>query len=148
MNAIRRWLPLAALLFTLLPEKSHAAGVRLGLGADYWARGYAHGLFSLTLAVDAPLARSISIGGRFGAMVSSGPSTVGVPIDLVLRAIVGGRVYLEGLVGPWIIFRNVDPLVAHAAFGFGLRARDFTFGLEVGYAHPSPLIGLRLGFVI
>lgn len=146
----RRWgLALAACLGLFgagfASEAEAATGVRLGLGADYWVQRT--GLFNLTFAVDGQLARSLSVGGRFGAMVSSGPAYVGVPVDLLLRATVGGdRVYLEGLVGPWFLFNSAYPLRMHAGFGFGLQASAVTLGLEVAWLDPDPMVGLRLGF--
>ncbi len=121
-----------------------SASVELGLGADYWT-GPQSGEFQLTLAVDTPLARHLTIGGRFGAMVITAPNEFGVPVDFRLRVHVQ-RVYFEGLVGPWFLFDEPDPVRAHVAFGFGLFARGITFGLEVGYLEPSTLIGLRLAF--
>jgi hypothetical protein len=124
------------------------AEVRLGLGADY--QFYRRGLIDLTLAVDGALARHIRVGGRFGALLASGGPEVGAPIDLDVRAVVGGgRVYLEGLVGPWLMFGPSDYLFhLHGAFGFGLQSSSFEFGIEVGYLDPSPIVGLRLGFRI
>ena len=138
--------PVAAALLFLVPS-SALAEVRLGLGADY--QFHHRGLIDLTLAVDGQLARHIHVGGRFGALLASGPE-VGAPIDLDVRAILGnGRVYLEGLVGPWLMFGQNDYLFhLHGAFGFGLRASSFEFGVEVGYLDPSPIVGLRLGFRI
>lgn len=123
-----------------------AASTELGLGADYWVdpRG---GEFQLTLAVDAPLARALTVGGRFGAMVITAPNDFGVPLDFRLRAKVQ-RVYLEGLVGPWILFGERSPVRAHVAFGFGILAPGLTFGFEVGWLDPSTLVGLRLAFRI
>lgn len=121
-----------------------AASVELGLGADYWVepRG---GEFQLTLAVDAPLARALTIGGRFGALVLTSPNQFGVPVDLRLRVRLQ-RVYLEGLVGPWFLFDQPSPVKAHVGFGFGLLASGLTFGLEVGWLDPSTIVGLRLAF--
>lgn len=123
-----------------------SASVELGLGADYWT-GPQSGEFQLTLAVDTPLARHLTIGGRFGAMVLTAPNEFGVPVDFRLRVHVQ-RVYFEGLVGPWFLFDEPDPVRAHVAFGFGLLARGITFGLEVGWLDPSTLVGLRLAFRI
>ena len=121
-----------------------AASVELGLGADYWVdpRG---GAFQLTLAVETPLARALTIGGRFGALVLTSPNQFGVPVDLRLRVRVQ-RVYFDGLVGPWCLFGERNPVRAHVAFGFGLLAAGITFGLEVGWLDPSTLLGIRLGF--
>lgn len=121
-----------------------AASVELGLGADYWVAPEGGG-FQLTLAVDTPLARALTIGGRFGALVLTSPNQFGVPVDLRLRVRVQ-RVYFEGLVGPWFLFDEPDPVRAHVAFGFGLLASGVLFGLEVGWLDPSTIIGLRLAF--
>ncbi len=123
-----------------------AASVELGLGADYWVTPE-DGAFQLTLAVDTPLAKALTIGGRFGAMVLTSPNEFGVPVDLRLRVKLH-RIYIDGLVGPWFLFGETNPVRAHVAFGFGLLASGLTFGLEVGWLDPSTLIGLRLGFRI
>ncbi|HSD18928.1 MAG TPA: hypothetical protein VLC54_02745 [Anaeromyxobacter sp.] len=121
-----------------------AASAALGLGADYLLDPEV-GEFQLTLAVATPLARHVSVGARFGAMLLSGPSRVGVPIDAKLRVRVD-RLYVEGLAGPWIVFDDDDALKLHAAIGFGLVSRSVSFGLEVGYLDPTAMIGVRLAF--
>ncbi len=123
-----------------------SAAVELGLGADYWVEPQS-GEFQLTLAVDTPLARHLTIGGRFGAMVITAPNEFGVPVDFRFRVHVQ-RIYFDGLVGPWFIFDEPRPVRTHVAFGFGLLARGITFGLEVGWLDPSTLVGLRLAFRI
>jgi hypothetical protein len=123
-----------------------AASVELGLGADYWIEP-ADGAFQLTLAADTPLARALTVGGRFGVLFLSSAPAVGVPIDLRLRVHLQ-RLYMEGLVGPWFLFDRPDPVRAHVAFGFGILARGVTFGVEVGWLDPSTLVGIRLGFRI
>ncbi|MFL5319288.1 MAG: hypothetical protein ACJ790_06490 [Myxococcaceae bacterium] len=145
MKTLLRAVPVAVLL-TLLPSTA-LAEVRLGLGADY--QFYRRGLINLTLAVDGALARHIRVGGRFGALLANGPE-VGAPIDLDVRAVLGnGKVYLEGLVGPWLMFGQSDYLFhLHGAFGFGLQSSSFEFGVEVGWLDPSAIVGLRLGFRI
>ncbi|MBX5484672.1 MAG: hypothetical protein IRZ16_22850 [Myxococcaceae bacterium] len=144
-----RILPLAALAICALPRFAEAAAqVRLGLGADYHVYPR-RGLLNLTLAVDGPIARHLRVGGRFGALATSSPTEFGAPLDFDLRAhLAGGRVYLEGLVGPWLMFGGGDFLRLHAALGFGLQTSGLTFGLEVGYLDPGPIAGLRLGFRI
>jgi hypothetical protein len=134
---------LAAAL-ALVWSRPAAASVALGLGADYLVDP-SQGAFQLTLAADTPLARHLSVGARFGAMLVSGPSRLGVPIDARLR-IHMERVYLEGLVGPWIVTKE-DPAVRfHGAVGFGVVSRGLQLGLEVGYLDPSAMIGVRLAF--
>ena len=66
--------------------------------------------------------------------------------DPEIFATLARRVYVEGLVGPWILLDRGDALRGHAAFGFGLLGRSMTLGLEVGYLDPSAMLGLRLGF--
>jgi hypothetical protein len=142
MKLVARAVTLSLFLVALGSSEAAAAGIRLGLGADYWVNHA--GLFNLTLAVDGALTRNISVGGRFGALIVGDSPTPGVPLDLVLRATVGGdRVYLEGMAGPWILFAN-DPVRAHAAFGFGLQGRSVAFGLELGWLSPRPILGVRL----
>ena len=81
-----------------------------------------------------------------------GPAT-GLPtrtgqedLDLVLHAGFS-RAYLEFLAGPWILFAH-DPVRAHIAAGFGLRARAVTVGLELGWLDPRAIIGLRVSFAL
>jgi hypothetical protein len=74
------------------------------------------------------------------------PSTLAIPIDLVLRADIARQFYIEGLVGPWIVIDRGETLRAHAAFGFGIKSGALSFGLEVGYASPEPILGVRLGY--
>lgn len=121
-----------------------AASTELGLGADYWVAPEGGG-FQLTLALDTHLAKALTIGGRFGALILTSPNEFGVPVDLRLRVRLQ-RFYIDGLVGPWFLFDEPDPVRAHVAFGFGLLASGFTFGLEVGWLDPSTLLGLRIAF--
>lgn len=141
MSRVRRVVLLGALIVALAPSTSRAA-VRLGLGADWWVDH--GGVFELTLGVSTPLARNISIGGRFGGLFTTTATTFGVPLDLQLRVNLG-RVYIEGLAGPWIFFGG-DVLRGHVGVGFGIHARAVTFGLELGYLSPSPHAGLRLSW--
>lgn len=136
-----------ALLCLSLPAQ---AGTVLDLGADYVLNG-GPGIFSLTLAADSPLTRSVYVGGRFGALVTTAPSSAGVPLDLYLRISPGrSGVYLQGLLGPWIFFSGGDTLRAHGAFGFGLATRSVEVGAEVGWLSglSQALLGVRLGFRI
>ncbi len=125
------------------PAKA-VAHLEAGLGASYWFDRT--GVFDLNLAVRGGIARHLSLGGRFGALIAT-PSTVGVPLDLQLRANVG-RAYLEGMAGPWILFGTGTPVRAHAAFGFGLLAGFVNLGLEVGWLQSAPMLGFRLAFPI
>ncbi len=126
----------------LAPKPAEATSLRLGLGADYWFEQ--SGLFELTLGVYQPVVRHFSIGGRFGAALVTSPSTAALPIDLVLR-FDASRFYLEGVVGPWILFTG-SAFRAHAGAGFGLQTRHVSVGLEVAYLDPNGIIGLRVAF--
>jgi len=128
----------------LAPAPAEAAtSLRLGLGADYWFIESA--TFQFNLGVETHLAGPLHIGGRFGVLLVTDANTLGVPIDLVLRANLARQFYIEGLVGPWLFFKG-DAFRAHGAFGFGIQGRELSFGLEVGYLAPEPTIGLRLGY--
>jgi hypothetical protein len=144
-----------ALLVTASPAEARRAGrrarthaastnVALGLGADYLVDPET-GEFQLTLAVETPIARGLTAGARFGALVTSDPTDVGAPIDFRLRLRSRG-LYLDGLVGPWLIFDSGDTLRFHAGFGFGILTGSMSLGLEVGYLDPTGMIGLRLAF--
>lgn len=124
--------------------KRAASGVALGLGADYLVDPEI-GELQLTLAIETPIARGLTAGARFGALVTSDPTRVGAPIDFRLR-LRAGRLYADGLVGPWLLFDSGDTLRLHAAFGFGILARSMSLGLEVGYLDPTSMIGLRMAF--
>lgn len=147
MNLLRPCLGgLLGLGLLLAPASSQAANadVRLGLGADYWIDSSA--AFNLTLGVTADVIGPIAIGGRFGAVLFTEGNTLGVPLDFTLRANVAkGRVYIEGLAGPWVFFEG-DTFRAHAAFGFGVQGKSVSLGLEVGYLDPDPIIGAKLGW--
>src|SRR5262245_61489125 len=101
LRTFRRFTAAAALCAALAAAPA-SAGVRLDLGADWsWAYG---GIFDLTLGVNGAIARHITVGGRFGGLVTAA-GVFGAPIDFELRANVGGgRVYLGGLIGPWLMF--------------------------------------------
>lgn len=124
--------------------KRATSGVALGLGADYLVDPEI-GELQLTLAIETPIARGLTAGARFGALVTSDPTRVGAPIDFRLR-LRAGRLYADGLVGPWLLFDSGDTLRLHAAFGFGILARSMSLGLEVGYLDPTSMIGLRMAF--
>src|SRR5574337_900986 len=101
---------------------------------------------STALGPEAHLVRHVTLGARFGAILLADPSRVGAALDGRLR-IRGSQVYAEGLVGPWLVFRDGgDRLRMHAAFGFGLLARSLSFGIEVGWLDPTSMIGVRLAF--
>jgi hypothetical protein len=133
----------AALLVAANPAAASPA-VELGVGAD-WLVSPGDGAFQLTLGGDSRLNPHLSWGGRVGLLVLTGPGRVGVPIDVRLRGHFG-RIYVEGLVGPWVVFNDQDALRFHAGIGFGLATRSFDVGLEVGYLDPTSMVGLRLAF--
>ncbi len=134
----------AATLAALAAARPAAAATSLGLGADYLVDPQS-GELQLTLAADTRLVRHATLGVRFGAMWLSDPGRFGVPIDGRLR-IRGDRLYAEGLVGPWLVFDSGDTVRLHAAFGFGLLTKSFTFGVEVGWMDPTSIVGVRLAF--
>ncbi|BDG01099.1 hypothetical protein [Anaeromyxobacter oryzae] len=143
MNSRRTMLGAAALAGLLWAAPARA-GTALGLGADYLLDPEV-GAFQATLAVESPLARHLTIGGRFGAMLLTDPGRLGIPIDLRLRLRTGG-VYLDGLIGPWIVLDDGDAVRFHAAAGFGVLGRSASFGLEVGVLNSTAMVGLRLAF--
>jgi len=136
----------AATLAALAAARPAAASTALGLGADYLVDP-SSGELQLTLAAETRLVKRATIGVRFGAMYLSDPGRFGVPIDGRLR-IRGDRFYAEGLVGPWLVFDDGDTVRLHAAFGFGLLTKSFSFGVEVGYMDPTSLVGVRIAFPI
>jgi hypothetical protein len=143
---VKRIALVAPLLLLALACPVHAAP-QLRLGGDYVLDG-GPGIFSLALGLDTPLARAISVGGRFGMLVSTSPTTAGVPLDVFLR-VHAGRFYFEGMGGPWIFFKG-DTVQGHAGFGFGIVTRTLEFGGEVGWlsGFSSATIGGRLAFRI
>ena len=120
------------------------SGVELGVGADLLLDPQ-RGAFELTLGGRTPLAQHLSVGGRVGLLLLSEPGRIGVPLDAALRAHFG-RVYLEGLVGPWLVAH--DGVRFHGALGFGLATRGVHVGLEVGWLDGTSLLGLRLALPI
>jgi hypothetical protein len=134
----------AATLAALAAARPAAASTSLGLGAD-WLVDPDSGELQLTLAADTRLAKSVTLGARFGMMYLAEPDRVGVPIDGRLR-IRSGRLYAEGLVGPWLVFDSGDTVRMHAAFGFGLLTKSLSFGLEVGWLDPTSMVGVRVAF--
>jgi hypothetical protein len=141
---MRLRLSLAALAMVPLAA---SAQVRLGVGGDYIFEN--QGAFELTLAVDGRLARRIAVEGRFGGLVTTSSPTLGVPLDFGLRVTPGGRTYFEALIGPWFFFNSGDAVRGHAAFGFGLEQRHFSFGLELGgLTGSNAMMGGRLAWRI
>ena len=144
---MRLRLLLAALAVLSLAPLAAPAQVRLGIGGDYIFNE--QGVFELTLAVEERLARHIAVEGRFGGLITTSSSTAGVPLDFGLRVTPAGRAYFEALVGPWFFFNGGDVVRGHAAFGFGLEQRNFSFGMEVGgLTGSNAMIGGRLAWRI
>ena len=126
-----------------LPAKA-ATPVSLRLGGDYLLDG-GPGIFSIAIGLEKALGSVVSVGGRFGAMLTTSPTTSGIPIDVFLRFRLG-RAYFEGLGGPWGFFEG-ETLRGHAAVGLGLLFRSFEFGTEVGFLSPDRAqVGARIGF--
>ncbi len=146
MRSLRSLLGAAVVLAALALPRPAAARAALGLGAD-WLVDPEAGELQLTLAAETRLARHATLGVRFGGMYLPDPDRFGVPIDGRLR-IRGSGLYAEGLVGPWIVFDDDDSLRLHAAFGFGLLTRSFSFGVEIGWLDPTSMIGVRVAFPI
>jgi hypothetical protein len=103
------------------------------------------GAFQVTLAGDNRIGQHLSWGGRIGLLLLTDPTRIGVPLDVRLRTHLG-VVYVEGLVGPWLIFRDNDPLRFHAGIGFGVATRHVSVGLEVSYLNPTSMAGVRVAF--
>jgi|GraSoi2013_100cm_1033763.scaffolds.fasta_scaffold66602_2 hypothetical protein len=142
---MRNYLLFLATAAALAAPRPCSAETRLGIGADYLTDN--NGILQLTLSGDTPLARAITVGGRVGALLESGPF-LGAPLDVFLRIHLG-RIYVDGLIGPWFFFAGPDAVRLHGGLGFGLLTRGFNFGLEVGGLSASGgLVGLRLAFRI
>jgi hypothetical protein len=123
---------------------ARASPLSLRLGGDALLNG-GPGVFSLGLAVESGLGRRVSVGARFGGMITTSPTSGGIPLDVFLRIRVN-RAYIEGVGGPWIFFSNGDVVRGHVAVGLGLLARDLEFGAEVGFVSPDwTQLGLRIG---
>jgi hypothetical protein len=144
MRLVRMVVFSLAALCALAWARPASASLALGLGADY-ITDPRDGAFQLTLAPETALARHLTLGARFGVLYVTDPGRLGIPADLRLR-VRFSRIYADGLVGPWIVFSDSDALKFHAAFGFGILTNSLSFGLEVGYLSPSPIIGLRIAF--
>ena len=141
---MRRMLPVAVCIAVVLALPAHASPVSLRLGADALLNG-GPGVFSLGLGVESWLGRRVSVGARFGGLITTSPTSGGIPLDVFLRIRVS-RAYIEGVGGPWIFFSNGDVFRGHAAVGLGLLARDLEFGAEVGFVSPDRTqLGVRIG---
>ena len=141
---MRRMLPVAVCVALGLAVPAHASPLSLRLGADALLNG-GPGVFSLGLGVESALGRRVSVGARFGGLITTSPTSGGVPLDVFLRIRVS-RAYIEGVGGPWIFFAGSDTFRGHAAVGLGLLARDVEFGAEIGFVSPDRTqLGLRIG---
>lgn len=132
----------ALALGALAPRPAHAVALSLGAGGHYWLAERA--VFHADVLVRQPLAGPLSVGGRFGVLLTASDVDLGIPIDLVLR-LDFGRVYVEAVGGPWI-FLEAGRVVPHVAGGFGLVAGNLTFGPEVGWLDPHAIVGARLTY--
>ncbi len=144
---VRTFLAAAFVLALALPARA-ASNVSLRLGGDYLLNG-GPGVFSLGLGLETWLGRRgiVSVGARFGGLLTTSPTTGGIPIDVFLRLRIN-RVYVEGVGGPWIFFDG-DTVRGHAAAGFGLMFRDFEFGGEFGFLSPDRTqLGVRIALRI
>lgn len=125
------------------PRPAHAEA-RLELGGAYWLdRG---GVFDVDLALTTPVARSISVGGRLGAVLTTDPTHGGIPLDLMVRIDVLRPVFFEVLGGPWLLFDSGETVRGHFAVAIGTSAGSVTFAAEVGYLDPAAVFGAKLGF--
>jgi hypothetical protein len=141
---MRRTIPVAVCVVLALAIPARASPLTLRLGADALLNG-GPGVFSLGLGVESALGRRVSVGARFGGLITTSPTSGGVPLDVFLRIRVS-RAYIEGVGGPWIIFTGPDTFRGHAAVGLGLLARDLEFGAEIGFVSPDRTqLGLRIG---
>ena len=141
---MRQMLPVAVCVALALALPARASPLSLRLGADALLNG-GPGVFSLGLGVESALGRRVSVGARFGGLITTSPTSGGVPLDVFLRIRVN-RAYFEGVGGPWIIFTGGDTVRGHAAVGLGLLARDLEFGAEIGFVSPDRTqLGLRVG---
>jgi hypothetical protein len=140
---------LLAGLVSSLATTAAAAEARLGFGADYIFND--RSAFQINLQGDLPLLVSahrrsdlvIALTGRAGALLTAAPTVGAMPIDAGLRLYLG-RVYLEGIGGPWIFFSG-DAIRGHAAAGLGVVTRSLDIGIELGaLSGSSGLIGARL----
>ena len=123
------------------------AELRLEAGGHYWVGR--SGLFEAGLAVETRMARALSVGGRFGGFVTTGPGSLGVPLDLTLRFhLARGQAWLAAYGGAFLDFGGGTWLRGHASVAFGLKSHGVLIGLEIGYLQPAPLMGLRFAWRI
>lgn len=134
--------------------------VLIGSGADAMLssdEGSDEVLFTFGLTIAGRPSPLLSVGTRLGLVsVTTDGGVLGLPLDLVLHTdIADGRVYIEALVGSWLVFGG-DPsttarcwsdspgVCGHAALGFGLQSRTAALGLELGYLDAFKFIQERV----
>jgi hypothetical protein len=132
-------------------QRVHRAGsathLELGVGADYIVDPEL-GELNLTVSIDRHLARGLSAGLRLGALVTGSPSRFGTPVDAYLRFRTHG-LYVQGLVGPWLVFASGDTVRFHGGVGLGFHlGGGVSAGVEVGFLDRSGIGGLRLAFAL
>lgn len=132
---------LAFALWTL-PSRSEAGTLRFGVGANYWfvEQLYMDG----TIGYEATLLPILSVGGRGGVLLVTGPARAGFESDLIVRIMPLPSFYIEGLAGPWFLINSGDTIRAHAAVGLGIQVGPIGFGVEAGYLSPDAILGARL----
>lgn len=162
LRVMKTMMLLASLLGALTTGDADAhAELRLGVGADFWAdRGPYYSLrgnwtdgrnqflIDVHLSIDGEVNEFLSLGARTGFFLAVPSITPGVPLDFEVRITPIRKLYIEALVGPWLLIDDPAPIRLHASFGFGYRGRGFQIGLEASYLAPSPMLGVRIGFPI
>jgi hypothetical protein len=134
----------AAAISTFSTSEAEATNVRLNVGAHYWM--VKSGLFDLSLTVDYPLASILSAGIRFGVALTSAGPDLGIPVDLLVRIRVTAPIFIDLTGGPWFFFDGRDAIAGHFGFGLGIQSGSISFGPEISYLEPDPMIGARLSF--
>lgn len=137
---------LVLLLALAAPARAEAVNLKIGLGANYWLAKA--GVFNIDLAITVPLASVIAVGGRAGIALTTSPTAVGIPLDILLQIRPAARVYIDILGGPWPLFGDGATVRGHFAAGVGLKVGPVSFGPEVGYLDPDGIIGMRLAIGI
>jgi hypothetical protein len=128
----------------LAAARPAAADNAIGIGADWFTVPQDGGLM-LSMASDTGLAQHLTAGGRIGALLGTGSIGPVVAVDGRLR-FEARRLYVDGLVGPWIFFDEGAAVRLHGAIGFGMARRGFEMGLEVGWVDPTASVGVRLAW--
>src|SRR3979411_229817 len=76
-------------LVVALPVRA-STPISLRLGGDLPFNG-GTGVFSVGLGVESLLSRKVSVGGRFGGLLTTSPTSGGIPLDVFLRLRLGAR---------------------------------------------------------